>query len=96
MDGILFAKGSAIREDYVLDQAHIIDLVPTILYLMGLPIPTGLDGALLKEMIDACHLEENPPQYADDLEFTIPQEFQYSEREAEEIRMRLMNLGYWG
>ena len=46
-NGILIMKGPGIKQGGVLERACVEDLVPTILYAMGLPIPMDLDGKIL-------------------------------------------------
>ena len=47
MDGIFIAKGAGIRKGVEITGAEIIDMSPTILYMMGLPIPEDMDGKVL-------------------------------------------------
>jgi predicted AlkP superfamily phosphohydrolase/phosphomutase len=51
-DGVLLAVGDGIRAGAVLDNASILDVAPTILYLMGLPVARDMDGRVLTEMIE--------------------------------------------
>ena len=44
---MLYGKG--IKHNYRIQNASIIDVAPTLLYLMGLPIADDMDGRLLKE-----------------------------------------------
>ena len=44
LDGILMIKGPDIKKEHSLEKARIIDLFPTILYLMGCKIPSDIDG----------------------------------------------------
>jgi hypothetical protein len=72
------------------------DVAPTILYLLGLPIPKGFDGkvltgALEPEMLKACPIRvEDIP-----LEVGLP-EFAMTETEEEKIKKELRGLGYMG
>ncbi len=51
MDGIFVGYGNAFRKTEVKD-AELIDVMPTILYLMGIPVPDDVDGKVLKEAIN--------------------------------------------
>ena len=51
-DGVLLALGAGVREGATLGPASILDVAPTILYLMGLPIARDLEGRVLTEMLD--------------------------------------------
>lgn len=49
MDGIFHIQGPNISEGQELEGLNIIDVVPTILNLMDLPIPSDMDGELIKD-----------------------------------------------
>jgi predicted AlkP superfamily phosphohydrolase/phosphomutase len=50
LDGIFIAFGEGIRQDVEIKQSSILDLVPTILFTLGLSVPEGLDGKVLQEI----------------------------------------------
>ncbi len=56
MEGILIAAGPAIRVGAKPRDAMLLDIAPTVLHLLGVPVPTDLDGRVLTEMLK--------PQYA--------------------------------
>ena len=71
------------------------DIAPTVLYLLGLPIPDDMDG---KVLIDAFG-----PQYLNANKIVVsrpvsPAKYEtrdvYSSEEAEKIREELKSLGY--
>ena len=49
-DGILFAYGSNFQKGLWVEDARLLDLAPTLMHLVGLPIPTDMDGRVLEEM----------------------------------------------
>jgi predicted AlkP superfamily phosphohydrolase/phosphomutase len=51
MDGVFLAYGGAVQPGVVFEDAQIIDLAPTILHLMGEPVPEHMDGIVLHEML---------------------------------------------
>jgi predicted AlkP superfamily phosphohydrolase/phosphomutase len=51
-DGVLLAVGDGIRAGAVLQQASVLDVAPTILYLMGLPVARDMEGRVLTEMLE--------------------------------------------
>jgi arylsulfatase A-like enzyme len=51
MDGIFLAYGQAIQPGALAEKAQIVDLAPTILYLMGEPVPEHMDGVALDEIL---------------------------------------------
>jgi arylsulfatase A-like enzyme len=44
--------GGPIREGVRLEEAHIYDLFPTVLHLLGLPVPETADGRVLEEALE--------------------------------------------
>ncbi|MFN2136282.1 MAG: alkaline phosphatase family protein [Candidatus Promineifilaceae bacterium] len=51
MNGIFLAYGAAIRRGVELEGSSLVDLAPTILHLMGLPVPNYMDGRILEEAL---------------------------------------------
>ncbi len=49
-DGIFLARGPAVRVGVTIAGARIIDLAPTILHLLDVPIPDDMDGRVLEEI----------------------------------------------
>jgi len=94
-DGILISKGPDVLITGMHPaSAHLIDLAPTILYLLGCPIPKEMDGQLLNEWITLSH----PPQMDESNSIDYPDQREesrsYSSKEDKEIMDRLKNLGY--
>lgn len=48
MKGILFLSGLGIRRGYEVQGASIVGMAPTVLALMGVPIPEAMDGRVLE------------------------------------------------
>ncbi len=51
MHGMVLAYGPAVRPGVVIEGAQIVDLAPTILHVMGVPIPDAMDGRVLSEIL---------------------------------------------
>ena len=95
MNGILMLRGKPFLEDTQVQNAEIIDLAPTILYVMGVPIPTDTDGRVLLEGINPSYVKEHPVQYEDAVKCvpcTDPEV--HSPEDTEAVRARLEGLGY--
>lgn len=94
-NGILLMRGKGIRPGRKIDGAKIMDLAPTILYTMGLPVPTDMDGKVLESAYQESVLLEKPIS-VDSVELPEPavQDMVYSPEEEEAIRQRLGDLGY--
>lgn len=79
--GIFLAHGPDIKKGVEVDHAKIVDLAPTILYMMGVAIPEDMDGKVLKEI------------FKDDSEIAKREViYQKVEGERERIRQQLKKL----
>ncbi len=63
-DGIVVLSGQCASARTGI-SASIEDIAPTILYLLGEPVPTTFEGRILTEAIDESLLESRPPEYDD-------------------------------
>jgi predicted AlkP superfamily phosphohydrolase/phosphomutase len=58
--GLLLAYGEGIRPGTVLAGASILDIAPTLLYLLGLPVARDMEGRVLTEMLEPAYAGEHP------------------------------------
>ena len=93
-NGIFLAVGDIIREGFRVEQMNIIDVLPTILYLVGLPIPTNVDGVIRQDIAEKEYVskqevvfQEYAPGKKEPAGWSNPSE------EAQ-IKERLEELGY--
>jgi predicted AlkP superfamily phosphohydrolase/phosphomutase len=97
-EGILVLRGAGIRQGKTLASASIADLAPTILYLMGLPVPRYMDGAVLQDALEDALLDSRPVRYAEDAHSdTVGPAASgdiYSHEDSAEVEARLAGLGY--
>ena len=64
LSGVLIASGEGIAQGRGLDEvrgARLVDMVPTLLYALGLRLPQGLDGRVIEELFTADYLRNHPP-----------------------------------
>jgi predicted AlkP superfamily phosphohydrolase/phosphomutase len=91
LDGILIAAGPGIR---VGDIGHplLVDIAPTILHLLGLPVPADMDGQVLRDLLSV----KSPVVYVgcDPTREGKPSGLSASEEATIEDRLR--SLGYLG
>jgi hypothetical protein len=62
--GFLVAAGPSFRPGATLDGAHVVDIAPTLLHLMGREIPADMDGHVLTALLEAQALAANPVRRA--------------------------------
>lgn len=96
MHGVLIAQGSAIKSGNRAEAANIIDVAPTLLYLLGHDLPEDMDGRVLKEIISEDYLNSNPVRFTAESQYDPSGEVEFSPEENEEVIERLKNLGYIG
>lgn len=94
-EGILLMYGDKVRPGSRIEGAQIVDLAPTILALMGEPVPAEVDGRVLTEALEETYLRAFPARrVAGGGGRGQGEEFIYSDEESELIKERLRELGY--
>lgn len=58
--GILLMQGGPVKSGHVIEGAHILDLYPTMLYLLGLPVPEDAAGKVLLDALDPEFVRRHP------------------------------------
>lgn len=94
MDGIFMASGPAVRSGVTLQGANLIDVAPTLLYLMDIPIPEDMDGRGLTGAIREEHLRAWPMRVTAEVLPGQSSERAFTADEEREILDRLTGLGY--
>jgi predicted AlkP superfamily phosphohydrolase/phosphomutase len=94
--GIFHIQGEGIKEGGELDAAEIVDVAPTLLYLLDQPVPSDMDGKVLEDAISPEYLAEHPIRTIepDDSAGEGTGESEYTEEEAKQVEERLRSLGY--
>lgn len=89
--GIILAMGPGIEAGTVIEGAQLLDMTPTILHAMGLPVPNEMDGRVLTELFS----EDQRDVEAVDLNLTRQSAENYlSESEEQQIKDKLKGWGY--
>lgn len=94
IDGLFGVYGPGIRPGVDVPDARIIDVAPTVLHLMGLPVQRDMDGRVLEEALTETFAEANPiavDQAALDIAFD---DYEYSDDDRGQIESRLKEMGY--
>lgn len=101
MNGIFMAYGKNIVSNYI-KGAQIIDIAPTVLYLMGLPIPADMDGKVLTDIFTEdfrknrkIEFEEKRTVKRDGKSWgVLSTENTFSDEDRKKIEERLKGIGY--
>ena len=95
-NGIFVAHGSPIRGGFDVEGARIIDLAPTILHLLDVPVPEDMDGRVLEEIFQDSYLKKSPAWTTSEVagKAAPNQNGCYSAEDEEKISERLHSLGY--
>jgi predicted AlkP superfamily phosphohydrolase/phosphomutase len=96
MDGIILAQGPHVRHNACIDRAGIIDVAPTVMYALGMPIPSDMDGKPLTDIFEETYTNETVASFTDErkVEDVADDTYGYSEEEEESVRLKLEALGY--
>jgi predicted AlkP superfamily phosphohydrolase/phosphomutase len=97
-DGICILWGKSIKTSARLREASILDVTPTALMLMNLPVARDMDGRVLDEAITEHVLQSQPITYRESYEngAALPQEEAEDGPMPEELAKKLRALGYLG
>jgi hypothetical protein len=96
-DGIAVFCGPGVRPSGRVADGSVLDLTPTVLALLGMPVARDMDGKVMTGAIAPEFLEESPITYID----TYDSDLVWNEVEDEEpmpveLMARLRGLGYMG
>jgi len=96
-EGILIVSGVNVNRGKTLSDSRILDVAPTILYMMRIPVPSDMDGKVLTGIFHEGYLNSHPVEYAEEeiLERKA-KPLDWSQKEKEQIKERLKRLGYLG
>jgi predicted AlkP superfamily phosphohydrolase/phosphomutase len=87
-DGVCILAGADVLPGAPLDGARIVDIAPTLLHLLGVPLPNYLDGHVLAAVQGSGERVQIDPVVS------LPEP--YSEAESTVVAQRLQGLGYQG
>ena len=97
LDGIFIAQGPRLKAGLAGQHARLLDMAPTMLYLLGQPIPDDMDGKVLLDWFQA-EAAQGDPTYEDSSQnesaALVNAQAEYSAEEASLVEERLKNLGY--
>jgi predicted AlkP superfamily phosphohydrolase/phosphomutase len=94
MDGILLMAGPGIRPGGEITGARIVDVAPTVLHALGLPIPPDLDGHVLTEAWLPDQLEAHPLVFSEMSTSAEAAGEHYGAEDQDTVIDRLRGMGY--
>jgi predicted AlkP superfamily phosphohydrolase/phosphomutase len=95
--GLLIMNGPGVRQNGQIEGAVIHDIAPTVLHVMGLPVPSDMDGRVLQDAFAAGYMDAYPPRVFDPAApDALAEATDFTEEGEQEILERLRGLGYMG
>jgi len=97
MSGVFIIRGGNIRRGRILNNINIMDVAPTILKAMELPIPSDLDGKVSIQSFKPSYLKLHPILYKTVEPSRKPnRKFKWTKEDEKLVKQRLEALGYLG
>ncbi len=100
-NGILIMRGPGIARGATIEGAKLLDMAPTLLHLMGGPVPATMDGKVLTQAFTPAYLAAHPIVYDEERQpltatplTSATAEAAYSDDDMREVEARLRMLGY--
>jgi predicted AlkP superfamily phosphohydrolase/phosphomutase len=96
-DGIFLAGGHGIKSGIMSDRQNIVDVPATLIYSLGLPVPTDLEGKVAQNFFTPEYLQTNPVVTKTTTSLgknTKEQVEDISDDEKDKILAQLQMLGY--
>ncbi len=99
--GIFIAAGPHVRRGVEIEGASVLDVTPTLLAYLGLPVARDMDGKVLEQTFDPSFLREHPVRYAGSYEAEAAERVtegreDFDEEELARTEKALRSLGYMG
>jgi predicted AlkP superfamily phosphohydrolase/phosphomutase len=96
-EGIFIIHGKDVKQNLEINDSDIFDICPTALYLLGLPIPSDVDGKVITEALLEEYIKKNPIRIhniqIEKTESKILRD-EYTDDEREKLADHLRGLGY--
>ena len=95
LHGILIGRGPALKIAVEIENAKLVDIAPTLLYLLGVPVPEDMDGKVLTNALRSDFLAVHKLQAGDASGISETRRSSgYTEEESTKVEERLRALGY--
>jgi len=93
-EGVLICKGQALNSAALAASPSVCDLVPTMMYAAGLPVPDHLDGRVIQEVFTGEFLAAHPVQVEPAGFSSAADQIGLSAEEEQMVEEKLRGLGY--
>ncbi|MGH7493272.1 MAG: alkaline phosphatase family protein [bacterium] len=93
-EGVLIVAGPGIRRGYRLENASVLDITPTLLALLDLPVGKDMDGRVLQEIFEEKSRTGSEVRSIETWEDAAWQYENDAEAATEELKDHLRSLGY--
>ncbi|MGB0955454.1 MAG: alkaline phosphatase family protein [Panacagrimonas sp.] len=95
-DGVFIAAGPGIPASGEVELRQIVDVAPTLLYSLGVSIPSDFEGEIPKSFFDETWMQENPPKKGAKTRASARRELdqEMDAGEKQQIIEQLQMLGY--
>ena len=95
LDGVVLFWGSTVAEIDSLEQARIVDIAPTVLFALGVPVPRNMDGVTLQGIFDEKAFDDLRIRHSQTTpDSDVAADPGYSLDDEKKVTERLRNLGY--
>ncbi len=95
LHGIMVGRAPAFKQGVELSDPHLIDIAPTILHLLGVPVPADMDGKVLEDVFEPAFLAAHPLRAgAASGTSEAGRQSGYTDEESAKVEERLQALGY--
>ena len=93
-NGIFIAVGAGIKKDTTVTGANLMDICPTALYMLGIPLTKEMDGKVLMEIFEDGYSNGREIKYYGSSYKCPPEEKVFDEQDEQKVKERLKGLGY--
>lgn len=93
LEGVFFGSGPAFQAGSAPRDANLLDIAPSVLHLLGLPVPDDMDGRVLSEVLQPALQNVAPAEHAGS-GGQADESSGYSAEDDALIQQRLSDLGY--
>jgi predicted AlkP superfamily phosphohydrolase/phosphomutase len=94
MEGILIASGPAFQPGASPENATLLDIAPTVLHILGVPVPADMDGRVLTEILEPSLASTVGEASAVSVAAEASDSSGYTAEEDAAIQQSLADLGY--